>query len=94
MKVTIDIDCSAAEAREMLGLPDIAKLQQDWLKQVEARMMEEVANFSPENIMKSWAAGASSNADWLPNLFAAFAQADGDKKQCRSRTHRKGASAA
>ena len=80
MKVTIDIDCTAAEAREMLGLPDIAELQKNWLKQVEARMMEEVANFSPESIMKSWAAGASSNADWLPNLFATFAQGGEGKK--------------
>ncbi len=80
MKITLDIDCSAAEAREMLGLPDIAGMQENWLKQVEAKMMEEAANFSPESIMKSWASGASSNADWLPNLFAAFGQPGAGKK--------------
>ncbi len=80
MKVTIDIDCTAAEAREMLGLPNVAKMQEKWLSEVEAKMKEEMANFSPENILKSWVSGASSNAEWLPNLFTAFGQPGAGKK--------------
>lgn len=81
MKVTIDIEFSAAEARTMLVLPNIATIKGTRLKQVEAEMMEKMANFSPETILKNWASGASSNADWLPNPFAAFGQPGAGRKQ-------------
>lgn len=74
MKVTIDIDCSAKEAREMLGLPDVSKIQEQWVAKVGEKMMGEVENLSPETILKSWTSGASSNMDWLPNMFTAFTQ--------------------
>lgn len=73
MKLTIDIDCTPAEAREFMGLPDIQKLQEQWLKQVEAKMASEIENLSPENILKSWTAGASSNLEMFSRMMNAFA---------------------
>jgi hypothetical protein len=35
MKITINVDCTPAEAREFLGLPDLRPLQAAWLAEVE-----------------------------------------------------------
>lgn len=78
MKITIDVDCSAAEAREMLGLPDVRKLQEQWLKEIEKKIRDDMEAFSPEKILQSWTMGASSNMDMFANLLGAFAS--GGKK--------------
>ena len=35
MKITINIDCTPAEAREFVGLPDLRPLQAAWLAEIE-----------------------------------------------------------
>ena len=42
MKVTINVDCKPAEAREFCGLPDLRPLQAAWLLEIEKRMLAEV----------------------------------------------------
>lgn len=74
MKIRIKADCTAAEARELMGLPDVKELQEAWLRKVEAKMMEEAEKFTPEKIMESWTAGASSNMDMFSGLMNAFGQ--------------------
>ncbi len=78
MKITIDIDCTPAEAREFLGLPDLSALQQEWLRQVGEQMQANVENFSPEALVKNWVSGlggASGGADWLKAMQSAFGDA-------------------
>ena len=40
MKFTIDIDCTPEEARAFFGLPPVAGLQEEMLKQIQTRMSE------------------------------------------------------
>ena len=42
VKITIDVDCTPAEAREFLGLPDLRPLQAAWLAEVEKRLVADV----------------------------------------------------
>ena len=83
MKITINIDCTPAEAREFFGLPDLRPLQAAWLAEVEKRLIADMQRFSPEGIARTWLSGAG--ADWLPNMFGAFTgqtqSAEKDKKQ-------------
>lgn len=72
MKLTIDIDCTPQEARAFLGLPDVQKLQEKWLAEIEAKISAEAEKFQPENILQSWAAGASGNMEGMTDLFNAF----------------------
>ena len=72
MKVTINIDCTPSEAREMLGLPDVRELQQDWVRQVGEKMQASAQNFSPEALVQSWASGAAGG-DWLKAMMAGVA---------------------
>jgi len=79
MKITIDVDLTPAEAREMLGMPNIQKVQEAFLKQIEKKMTDEIKNLSPEKIMKSWMSGASTNMDWLPGMLSGFASGGKNK---------------
>jgi hypothetical protein len=72
MKITINVDCTPAEAREMLGLPDLQPLQNAWLAEIEKRMMANLEQFSPEGLTRSWLSGAPAGADWIPNMFSAL----------------------
>jgi hypothetical protein len=82
MKITINVDCTPAEAREFFGLPDLRPLQAAWLAEVEKRLVGDMQKFSPEGIARTWLSGVG--AEWLPNMFGGFAgqaqSAEKDKK--------------
>jgi hypothetical protein len=71
VKITINVDCTPAEAREFFGLPDLRPLQAAWLAEVEKRLVADMQRFSPEGIARSWLTGVG--AEWLPNMFGALA---------------------
>ena len=54
MKVTIDIDCTPAEARAFMGLPDVSVLNDYMVDEVTKKMSENMAAMQPEELMKSW----------------------------------------
>ena len=51
MKVTVDIDCTPAEARAFFGLPDVQPLQAAVMDRLQERMMSEIDRFSPEALV-------------------------------------------
>lgn len=54
MKINFDIECTPEEARQFLGLPNLAPLQQSMMKEIEAKMQEQLRNLDPEHFVKSW----------------------------------------
>lgn len=54
MKFTINIDCTPEEARQFIGLPDIAPLQEKMMEEIEARMVENIRTLDPETFVKTW----------------------------------------
>jgi DNA polymerase/3'-5' exonuclease PolX len=69
MKLTINIDCTPAEARAMLGLPDLAPMQAAMTEELEARMREAVAGLDPEALMKMWAPAGLQGLEQLQKAF-------------------------
>ena len=69
MKITVDIDCTPAEARQFMGLPDLEPLQKAAMAEIEKRMMAEIERFSPEGLLKTWLSMAPLNPDWLQDLL-------------------------
>ncbi len=80
MKVSIDIDLSADEAREILGLPNVRKVQDEWIEQVGKKIQEDSENFTPDKILASWVSGAAPNTDMLAGLMNTFMQMPGKPK--------------
>ncbi|MFP5297004.1 MAG: DUF6489 family protein [Alphaproteobacteria bacterium] len=54
MKVNVEIDCTPAEARAFLGLPDVTPLNDARVAEMQKRMAENVAAMQPEELMKTW----------------------------------------
>lgn len=54
MKITIEIDCTPQEARQLAGLPDIEPLQQEIMKQVRDRVVKAMNLSDPETLIKAW----------------------------------------
>lgn len=54
MKVNIEIDCTPQEARMLMGLPDVAPLQEAAMARLTAQFEEQMDRFDAEAIMKAW----------------------------------------
>ena len=54
MKITINIDCTPAEARQYTGLPDVAPMQEAMLNKFQERMMANVTSLQPAEMIKAW----------------------------------------
>ena len=74
MKISIDIDCTAQEARDVVGLPDVKPLQEIWLAQIEKKMNADMERFSPDALIKSWTSRSTGGAEWIQSLFDSISQ--------------------
>ncbi len=55
MKLHIEIDLSPDEARRVMGLPDVTKLQEKLASEMEKRMMAALETTTdPEAMLKTW----------------------------------------
>lgn len=54
MKMHIEIDMTPDEARKFLGLPDVTKLQDKMLAEIEKRMKAAIDLNDPEAMFKAW----------------------------------------
>ena len=84
MKFTVDVDCTPAEARAFLGLPDVAPMQQAMMTEIEDRMKANLAAMDPEALFKAWMpmsvpGGMESMEQMQRAFFAQFGGGGGDK---------------
>ena len=56
MKLNIEIDCTPAEARAFLGLPDVTGINEHLVSEMQKRIDANVAALAPEELMKNWMA--------------------------------------
>jgi hypothetical protein len=54
MKFEIEMDCTPEEARKFFGLPDVGPLQDQMMRQIQEKMMENIRHMSPEDLAKTW----------------------------------------
>jgi len=67
MKVNVEIDCTPLEARQLIGLPDVAPMQIAVMDKLQQQM-------SPEALMQSWFTFDLKLAERFQDLFAATMQ--------------------
>ena len=72
MKVTIELDCTPIEARELLGLPDVRAMQLAVTKELEAKMSASLDKLSPDALFKDWFSLDPRNSERIQDLFANF----------------------
>jgi len=54
MKFKFDVECTPEEARQFIGLPNIAPMQDKMMKELEAKMKENISTLDPETFVKTW----------------------------------------
>jgi len=54
MKVKLEVDCTPAEARTFLGLPDVEALNKHVVEEMKSRIDSGMAMAAPEELMKTW----------------------------------------
>ena len=74
MKINIQIECDPAEARAILGLPDVSALNAQLVSEMKARMDANLASLQPEELMKAWTSFGLQAQDQFRKLMEAAAQ--------------------
>jgi len=78
MKMHIEIDMTPDEARKFLGLPDVTKLQDKMLAEMEKRMKAAVDVNDPEAMLKAWMPlGGKAFEQFQRLMFDSAARASG-----------------
>lgn len=80
MKVTVEMDLTPKEARELLGLPDLEPLHEEMREKMRAHMEEAARRMEPEELMKAWAPIGQQGLEQLQKfMFGAAGAATGGK---------------
>ncbi len=72
MKIKLDVDCSAEEARAFLGLPDLRPIQATLMADLERRMRETMATWSPERVLGQWLTMLPQGAQQMQRMMETF----------------------
>lgn len=80
MKISVDIDCTPQEARTFLGLPDVEKMQDAVMAELQAKMMENINSLDPENMMKTWLPSGVQGMEQMQKMFLSQFGMDPTKK--------------
>ena len=82
MKINIELDMTAEEARRLMGLPDVAALQAEMLDDMRKRMKAAVDTSDPEAMLRAWIPiGAQGFEQFQKFLWDGGARATGKKEK-------------
>ena len=71
MKVKHEVDCTPAEARAFLGLPDVESLNEQLVTEVKRRMDDNITAMQPDELMKTWTSFGLQAQDQFRKLMEA-----------------------
>ena len=71
MKVKLEVDCTPAEARAFLGLPDVESLNEQLVTEVKRRMDDNITAMQPDELMKTWTSFGLQARDQFRKLMEA-----------------------
>ncbi|MFA7441383.1 MAG: DUF6489 family protein [Sphingomonadaceae bacterium] len=84
MKFEVEVECTPAEARHFLGLPDLTPLHEEWITRMKGFAFEGLASEEWQKLLKAWTSGMPGLTQGMENwqkMFWAAAQAKGNDKK-------------
>jgi hypothetical protein len=69
MKIQIEIDCTPAEARSFLGLPDVSRMQEAMLADAQERFQQSLNEMDAESLARLWMPGGLEGMERLQKTF-------------------------
>jgi hypothetical protein len=80
MKITLDIDCTAEEARQFFGLPEVRPLQDALLHEVQERLSANIRAMDPKAMLDAWLPATLKGFEQLQELLLSRLAGTGKKK--------------
>lgn len=71
MKVTMNVECSPAEARAFFGLPDVTLVNERVMQEVVKRLETNLELADPTELMRNWSGFSGAWADSFFQLMSA-----------------------
>lgn len=84
MDVTINVNLTPKEARELMGLADLQPLQEEALAGIRRSVMAQAENISADGLLKTWFMGSSSAFDILRDVTHGMLSQDAAGSEQRS----------
>ncbi|KJC45881.1 hypothetical protein UP10_40235 [Bradyrhizobium sp. LTSPM299] len=81
MKVNVEIDCTPIEARQFMGLPDVAPMQAAVMDRLQQQMISNIDKVSPEALIQSWFTFDPKIAERFQDMFVTMAGLGGIGKK-------------
>jgi hypothetical protein len=81
MKVNVEIDCTPIEARQFMGLPDVAPMQTAVMDRLQQQMISNIDKVSPEALIQSWFTFDPKIAERFQDMFVTMAGLGGIGKK-------------
>ncbi len=69
MKISIDVEATAQEMREFLGLPDVQPLHEEMLQNIRENMKKGISGFDALTLMKPVLPGHVQSLETLQKAF-------------------------
>lgn len=69
MKIAIDIDCTPEEARQLMGLPDVADMQQEVIEEMRKRILAGLDAMDARAMMSAWAPAGAEGWEQFQKMF-------------------------
>ncbi|MGF1548099.1 MAG: hypothetical protein ACFCUG_12315 [Thiotrichales bacterium] len=69
MKITLDIDISPAEFREVMGWPDVSELQREGMGKILELMHQGADGYDPLSLMQPFFASSMNSMETLQKLM-------------------------
>ena len=73
MKAKVEVDCTPAEARAFLGLPDVSALNEHMVQEMKSRLDANMAMVAPEELMRNWMILGGQASEQFMKLMTAAA---------------------
>ena len=71
MKLNIEIDMTADEARRVMGLPDVTKMQEKIAAEMEKRLLDAIKTASdPEALLRTWYSWGTQGLEQFQRFLA------------------------
>jgi len=84
MNFKIDVDMTPEEFRKVMGLPDIASLQEDMINKVKEQMAAGVEGYDPLTLLKPYLTNSVGSVEafqkMMLGLMSQYSSSSSDKK--------------
>jgi hypothetical protein len=74
MKIHVEMEMTPEEARRLMGLPDVTKMQEEFAAEMQKRMRAAMNTLDPEAMLKAWLPMGGAGIEQLQRFFWDSAQ--------------------